>query len=313
MARHVYIALLRPLHSPSTSDAHLDTLRSCYGCSAGACPLADPAEHLFLSCPELHLAHRSCGAHHPSLTRSCELLRSLIDRHSGYEHEKSCGWPRAHARACSPHSSPSCATQRPTGARPLGIQRRRKRTSGLQLPAYSPPLSCPRPVTPTPSYRCISSSQLTPWQEPNDLSFSAGEIVEIVDETNSYWWTGKCRGKQGLFPSNHVEKIDSRAAAGASPPPPSMPMMPVSSAPSYYSPPPPGPPQQYGMPSNPEKAALYQSHYAPPPPAPMVMQSPAPVQVQQAPEQPPKKNKFGKLGSTMATSAAGGVGFGAGA
>ncbi|TFK82703.1 SH3-domain-containing protein [Polyporus arcularius HHB13444] len=147
-------------------------------------------------------------------------------------------------------------------------------------------------------------------REPNDLSFSAGEIVEIVDETNSDWWTGKCRGKQGLFPSNHVEKIDSRAAAGASPPPPSMPMMP---APSYYSPPPPGPPQQYGMPSNPEKAALYQSHYAPPPPAPMVMQSPAPVQVQQAPEQPPKKNKFGKLGSTMATSAAGGVGFGAGA
>lgn len=161
--------------------------------------------------------------------------------------------------------------------------------------------------------RYMSSPHLPPMQEPNDLSFSAGEIVEIIDETNADWWTGKCRGKQGLFPSNHVEKIDSRAAAGASPSPPSMPMMPVPSAPSYYSPPPPGPPQQYGMPANPEKAALYQSHYAPPPPAPVVVQSPAPVQVQQqAPEQPPKKNKFGKLGSTMATSAAGGVGFGAG-
>ncbi|RPD60966.1 SH3-domain-containing protein [Lentinus tigrinus ALCF2SS1-7] len=149
-------------------------------------------------------------------------------------------------------------------------------------------------------------------REPNDLSFSSGEIIEIVDETNGDWWTGKCRGKQGLFPSNHVEKIDSGAAYSASPPPPPMPMMSMPSSPSYYSPPP-GPPQPYGMPSNPEKAALYQSQYAPPPPAPVVVQAPAPVQVQQAPAEPPKKNKFGKLGSTMANSAAGGVGFGAGA
>ena len=150
-----------------------------------------------------------------------------------------------------------------------------------------------------------------PFQEPNDLSFSSGEIVEIIDETNADWWTGKCRGKQGLFPSNHVEKIDS-GAPSASPPPPAMPMMPMMpSGPSYYSPPP-GPPQPYGMPSNPEKAVMYQSHYAPPPPAPMVVQAPAPVQVQEAPQEPPKKSKFGKLGNTMANSAAGGVGFGAG-
>lgn len=86
-----------------------------------------------------------------------------------------------------------------------------------------------------------------------------------------------------------------------------MPMMPTAPSPSYYSPP---PPQPYGMPHNPEKAALYQSHYAPPAPVAPV-QAPAPVQ-QQAPAEPPKKNKFGKLGSTMANSAAGGVGFGAG-
>ena len=64
------------------------------------------------------------------------------------------------------------------------------------------------------------------FQEPNDLSFSAGEIVEIVEETNEDWWTGKCRGRQGLFPSNHVEKIEG----GSSGPPP-----PVSSAPSPWA------------------------------------------------------------------------------
>ena len=83
----------------------------------------------------------------------------------------------------------------------------------------------------------------------------------------------------------------------------SMPMMPVAS--SYYSP---APSQPYGMPNDSEKAPTYQSHYAPPAPP---VQAPAPV-VQQAPAEPPKKNKFGKLGNTMANSAAGGVGFGAG-
>ncbi|KAI0366337.1 SH3-domain-containing protein, partial [Pilatotrama ljubarskyi] len=143
-------------------------------------------------------------------------------------------------------------------------------------------------------------------REPNDLSFSAGEIVEIVDETNADWWTGKCRGKQGLFPSNYVELLD--AGRGPASPAPSMPAMPMPM--SSYHQPPPGPPQPYGAPAEPEKAAMYHQSYSSPPPGPM---QPAPVQVvtvQQ--DQPPKKNKFGKLGSTMATSAAGGVGFGAG-
>ena len=50
---------------------------------------------------------------------------------------------------------------------------------------------------------------------------------------------------------------------------------------------------------------MYQPQYAPPAPQPPVQQ----VVVQ---EEAPKKNKFGKLGNTMAQSAAGGVGFGAG-
>ncbi|KAJ2988016.1 hypothetical protein NUW54_g9248 [Trametes sanguinea] len=140
-------------------------------------------------------------------------------------------------------------------------------------------------------------------REPNDLSFSAGETIEIIEETNPDWWTGKCRGKQGLFPSNYVEMLDT----GRSVPPPPAPLMPMPTS-SYNS----APPAPYGMPNEPEKAAMYQQSYASPPPGPM---QPAPpvqvVQVQQ--EAPPKKNKFGKLGNTMATSAAGGVGFGAGA
>ncbi|KAI5998827.1 SH3-domain-containing protein [Pisolithus albus] len=54
--------------------------------------------------------------------------------------------------------------------------------------------------------------------EPNDLSFAAGETIEIVSETNEDWWLGRARGREALFPANYVEKVvhDSKAVpAGA--------------------------------------------------------------------------------------------------
>ena len=54
---------------------------------------------------------------------------------------------------------------------------------------------------------------------------------------------------------------------------------------------------------------MYQPQYAPPALAPTPQ---PPVQQVVVQEEAPKKNKFGKLGNTMAQSAAGGVGFGAG-
>ena len=39
-------------------------------------------------------------------------------------------------------------------------------------------------------------------QADGDLSFSAGDVIEIVQRTQNEneWWTGKLRGKQGQFP-----------------------------------------------------------------------------------------------------------------
>ncbi|KZT06113.1 SH3-domain-containing protein [Laetiporus sulphureus 93-53] len=143
-------------------------------------------------------------------------------------------------------------------------------------------------------------------QEPNDLSFSAGEIVEIVDETNADWWTGSCRGRQGLFPSNHVEKLDTSSMPMPPPMPqmmsPMPPMPPMQAPPSYVSAPPEKPVYRpFG--------AVSQPMDQPPPPGAGVNS----MGLQQAPQQEHKKSKFGRLGNTMANSAAGGVGFGAGA
>ncbi|KAI0073689.1 SH3-domain-containing protein, partial [Panus rudis PR-1116 ss-1] len=155
-------------------------------------------------------------------------------------------------------------------------------------------------------------------REPNDLSFSAGEIIEIVDETNADWWTGKCRGKQGLFPSNHVEKITSSAS---SPPPPPAPVPVPTAAPwgsgpvsmPYAQPQPygyeqPAPQYQNEKPAYRPFGAAYHGADVPPPAG-----GGNSVGLQHdAGEHEKKKSKYGKLGNTMATSAAGGVGFGAG-
>ncbi|KAF9243556.1 SH3-domain-containing protein [Melanogaster broomeanus] len=119
--------------------------------------------------------------------------------------------------------------------------------------------------------------------EPNDLSFSAGDTVEIIAEKNEDWWLGKARGKEGLFPSNYVEKVES----------PSPVRMTTTTAARPYRP--------FG-------AALHGTDT--PPPNGVGVNS---VGLQQAGGQAEKKSKYGALGNTMANSAAGGVGFGAGA
>lgn len=55
-------------------------------------------------------------------------------------------------------------------------------------------------------------------QDPNDLAFSAGDMIEIVAETNEDWWLGRAHGREGLLPSNHVEKVQDVSLQG--PPPP---------------------------------------------------------------------------------------------
>ncbi|CAE6456299.1 unnamed protein product [Rhizoctonia solani] len=107
----------------------------------------------------------------------------------------------------------------------------------------------------------------------DDLSFRAGDIIQIVKEDNADWWSGRLNGREGMFPVNHVEKLPSTPSYG------------------YDE------KQQYSQPHQ---------HYAPPPGPPATYQ-------QGGSEEEKKKSGLGKYKSTMLSSAAGGVGFGAGA
>ena len=52
--------------------------------------------------------------------------------------------------------------------------------------------------------------------DPADLPFSKGDIIHVTafesrnhdGEVHQGWWEGECKGKQGMFPANHVEKLD---------------------------------------------------------------------------------------------------------
>ena len=147
-------------------------------------------------------------------------------------------------------------------------------------------------------------------QDPNDLAFEAGDIIEVITETNVDWWTGRNRsGKEGLFPSNYVEKLPSRGLSPIFVPEPRKLVVSVqeSAEQRYSSPALPHPqphahvpPQPYpGTAPFPTPGAYYPppaglppgTAYAPPagPPAP----PPAPQQA------PAKKNKFGGLGQVV--------------
>ncbi|CAG8786690.1 21622_t:CDS:2, partial [Gigaspora rosea] len=43
--------------------------------------------------------------------------------------------------------------------------------------------------------------------ESNELGFSCGDIINVMDNVYKDWWKGELRGKIGIFPVNYVEKI----------------------------------------------------------------------------------------------------------
>lgn len=40
--------------------------------------------------------------------------------------------------------------------------------------------------------------------DDNSLSFTAGDVIRVLNQLESGWWNGICRGQRGWFPSNYV-------------------------------------------------------------------------------------------------------------
>jgi amphiphysin len=75
---------------------------------------------------------------------------------------------------------------------------------GKRAPPPPPPLaSKPKPK---PALQYCTASYDYEAQAEGDLSFSAGDRIEIVTKTDSTsdWWTGRLDGREGSFPANYV-------------------------------------------------------------------------------------------------------------
>ncbi|XP_056264022.1 GRB2-related adapter protein 2a isoform X2 [Pseudoliparis swirei] len=44
-------------------------------------------------------------------------------------------------------------------------------------------------------------------EEDDELGFSAGDVIELLDRSDASWWKGRLRGKSGLFPANYTMRL----------------------------------------------------------------------------------------------------------
>ncbi|KAJ8037720.1 Growth factor receptor-bound protein 2 [Holothuria leucospilota] len=42
-------------------------------------------------------------------------------------------------------------------------------------------------------------------QDVGELSIKRGEIITVLNNSDQNWWTGRCQGREGLFPAPYVE------------------------------------------------------------------------------------------------------------
>ncbi|XP_037103256.1 unconventional myosin-Ie isoform X2 [Syngnathus acus] len=71
-------------------------------------------------------------------------------------------------------------------------------------PGGGRPKPAPKPKPQVPQCKALYAYDA---QDTDELSFNANDIIDIIKEDSSGWWSGRLRGKQGLFPNNYVAKI----------------------------------------------------------------------------------------------------------
>ncbi|XP_036408684.1 GRB2-related adapter protein 2a [Megalops cyprinoides] len=77
------------------------------------------------------------------------------------------------------------------------------------LSSSAPVLRRPSDTMPLPQRTVMQVRALYDFtaEEADELGFSAGEVIEVLDQSDSSWWKGRLRGRIGLFPANYTMPI----------------------------------------------------------------------------------------------------------
>ncbi|XP_067314687.1 GRB2-related adapter protein 2b [Pseudorasbora parva] len=75
----------------------------------------------------------------------------------------------------------------------------------------SPPPLCARPPEPSPppqaSALLVRAVYDFSAEDADELNFQAGDIIEVLDQSDRFWWKGVLRGRTGLFPVNYTNPV----------------------------------------------------------------------------------------------------------
>ncbi|KAL7903262.1 BAR domain-containing protein [Trichoderma sp. SZMC 28014] len=103
------------------------------------------------------------------------------------------------------YSEPAAPPPYSTATKPGGANL----SSVVASKAKPPPPPKPKPgrLSGAPPPETVTALYDYAAQADGDLSFQAGDVIEIVQRTknDNEWWTGKINGKQGQFPGNYVQ------------------------------------------------------------------------------------------------------------
>ncbi|KAI1434192.1 BAR domain-containing protein [Xylaria sp. CBS 124048] len=109
----------------------------------------------------------------------------------------------------APYAPANSADQPPP---PYSMAALNSNPAALASAAAGKPKPPPPPPKPKPSRLAAAVETVTALydysaQAEGDLSFRAGDVIEIVSRTQNAneWWTGKIQGRQGQFPGNYVK------------------------------------------------------------------------------------------------------------
>jgi hypothetical protein len=82
--------------------------------------------------------------------------------------------------------------------------KRNSLTNQKPMPGAGRPKPKPKPVVVLPKCTALYDYDA---KDVDELTLKEGDTIEIVAESDSGWWSGRLRGKDGLFPANYVQKI----------------------------------------------------------------------------------------------------------